>query len=980
MKTRKYLYLIVCLAFAFPFANYAESELFSRYPTEVPGKQMVSIHSYSAQTRLEEGPVNMLFPEARNNEDKWCDNTSAQPWVIFELLSYYKINKFIITDGRIREKNQGNIAEYKIYVTTAAYDASIPGWGEDAWQEVYHGVDQGADSIKTIELTEPVEARFVKFEVLNKGNTPNGTYENAVRVYGFDMYGEYSGPVDRGELISVGKTILKFEERGGNRREWAFNILDGNVINGNSKWGIPSYGQENNFHYAVIDLENMYDIKKFKLFDADYAEPGTKNLDGVNIYVSTVAPNLGSINMIDPDPNTCWTMIVSSESESDKNEKEYTYSDSDDLWKAPVKARFVKLEIPAAKAPDADPGRFTRIFQFEVYGTEAAVSDSDATLSLLTVSEGTLNPDFSVEELNYTVDVSKETNEILISASPNNKEALVAGAGLKSLELGSNTFSITVTSKDGTQTKTYTLTVNRALKSKIATLSSLNTSVGFMSPRFEANKLEYFIDVPYGTTEITLSGTLTQADAQVSGLGTVQLTPGQINDLTVSVTSEDKSVTIDYQISVEYEEEGLISVNYGSPVGKRIVNIHSYSDKANNNENAYKLLIGKRLNTNGNTSNKWCDNKTAEPWVILSLTDIYEISKIIIRDGKLVESSNVNVANVESYSVKVSTTGVEDEDFEEIASDFPEDGTNIIEINDLAAKARYIKFTFTKGTKADGNVASAVWIYGIDIYGKKAQEVVDRGKIISVGKTILSRSSNYSDRETPCNLLDGNVNYTAEDSQGEIKTIKHDPWAFSRQLGDGWAIIDLEKEYYIDSLKLYDSEEWIQGYKLLVNATGEDADWSEVFSQTYEAETEEYEDENFETKTRIIGPDPKVGKLAEPVKARFVKLFIPVEMQSPGWNRIREFEIYGDDEHSGLRSLSSDKQTLVLYPNPVTRGETLYLNEKGKICIYSLQGTLIYQQRISGATGISTSDFSKGSYIIQLFGENGVRQAKIIVK
>jgi hypothetical protein len=91
------------------------------------GKQIVSIHSFSAQTNPNEGATNLLIPDMATNTDKWCDASTAQPWVILELSNYYDIDKFVITDARIRELNNGNFSEYKIFVTDKAYDGVIGG-------------------------------------------------------------------------------------------------------------------------------------------------------------------------------------------------------------------------------------------------------------------------------------------------------------------------------------------------------------------------------------------------------------------------------------------------------------------------------------------------------------------------------------------------------------------------------------------------------------------------------------------------------------------------------------------------------------------------------------------------------------------------------------------------------------------------------------------------------------------------------------
>jgi uncharacterized repeat protein (TIGR02543 family) len=84
----------------------------------------------------------------------------------------------------------------------------------------------------------------------------------------------------------------------------------------------------------------------------------------------------------------------------------------------------------------------------------------DATLSSLTVNRGTLSPAFSANTTAYTVNVAGAASNITIYASANHESATVSGTGTKSLSVGENTFSVTVTAEDRT-TKTYTITVNR---------------------------------------------------------------------------------------------------------------------------------------------------------------------------------------------------------------------------------------------------------------------------------------------------------------------------------------------------------------------------------------------------------------------------------------------------------------------------------------------------------------------------------------
>jgi Holliday junction resolvase len=83
---------------------------------------------------------------------------------------------------------------------------------------------------------------------------------------------------------------------------------------------------------------------------------------------------------------------------------------------------------------------------------------SDATLSALSVNNGTLTPAFAPTTTEYTV--STGSDSITIVAFSSHIFATVSGTGTKALELGENTFPVTVVAEDGT-TQTYTIVVTR---------------------------------------------------------------------------------------------------------------------------------------------------------------------------------------------------------------------------------------------------------------------------------------------------------------------------------------------------------------------------------------------------------------------------------------------------------------------------------------------------------------------------------------
>ncbi|MBL0385890.1 cadherin-like beta sandwich domain-containing protein, partial [Tumebacillus sp. ITR2] len=102
----------------------------------------------------------------------------------------------------------------------------------------------------------------------------------------------------------------------------------------------------------------------------------------------------------------------------------------------------------------------------------AAPLSSDATLSNLTVSQGTLTPNFDSGKTSYTVHVGNVVNSLTLTPTLAEAQATVLVNGVAvisgqasapiSLNVGSNTLTVVVTAQDGSTQKTYTLTVIRA--------------------------------------------------------------------------------------------------------------------------------------------------------------------------------------------------------------------------------------------------------------------------------------------------------------------------------------------------------------------------------------------------------------------------------------------------------------------------------------------------------------------------------------
>lgn len=93
--------------------------------------------------------------------------------------------------------------------------------------------------------------------------------------------------------------------------------------------------------------------------------------------------------------------------------------------------------------------------------TAPVPKSSNADLSSLAISPGTLSPSFSAGTQSYTTTVASNQSKITVSAVPADGKASVSLNGVQnSLAAGTNTVKITVTAQNGA-TKVYTITVTR---------------------------------------------------------------------------------------------------------------------------------------------------------------------------------------------------------------------------------------------------------------------------------------------------------------------------------------------------------------------------------------------------------------------------------------------------------------------------------------------------------------------------------------
>ena len=118
----------------------------------------------------------------------------------------------------------------------------------------------------------------------------------------------------------------------------------------------------------------------------------------------------------------------------------------------------VKLNKGAGSEQITAP--LTLVITAAVYG--GPFPSNNADLSALIISNGILTPAFSPAVASYTASVANNITGITVSATAGDSNAIVSGAGSTSLNVGSNSITITVTAEDRVTVKAYTITITRA--------------------------------------------------------------------------------------------------------------------------------------------------------------------------------------------------------------------------------------------------------------------------------------------------------------------------------------------------------------------------------------------------------------------------------------------------------------------------------------------------------------------------------------
>ena len=180
----------------------------------------------------------------------------------------------------------------------------------------------------------------------------------------------------------------------------------------------------------------------------------------------------------------------------------------------------------------------------------------EVELSRLTVSPGTLQPNFNGGTSQYSVDLTSSTTSVTVSAQPavSGDTVSINGQATTSRVItlgaaGTTTSVNIVVSESGSNSRTYTVLLRRAGLAGNNSLESLAVSPGTLAPDFEPNTLPYTVAVASNVGSVDLTPTAQDSNATMTVNGQAAISgqartitlnsPGQSTTITITVTAQN---------------------------------------------------------------------------------------------------------------------------------------------------------------------------------------------------------------------------------------------------------------------------------------------------------------------------------------------------------------------------------------------------------------------------------------------------------
>lgn len=209
------------------------------------------------------------------------------------------------------------------------------------------------------------------------------------------------------------------------------------------------------------------------------------------------------------------------------------------------------------------------------------------SLQSLAVSPGTLAPAFNANTQNYSVDVADNIGSVTVTPTLSDPAATMTVNGNPGASGQASTVSlngpgkstvipIVVTAQNGNE-KTYQVSVNRG-ESGNNFLESLTISPGTLDPVFSAGEVDYRVDVANNITNVTVTATPQDANANVA---------------------------------INGQNTGSRSISLGKPGTSTLISIVVTAQ--NDTEQTYRVTVNRGISGNNNLQNLTLSPETLSP-------------------------------------------------------------------------------------------------------------------------------------------------------------------------------------------------------------------------------------------------------------------------------------------------------------------------------------------------------------------------------
>ncbi len=211
---------------------------------------------------------------------------------------------------------------------------------------------------------------------------------------------------------------------------------------------------------------------------------------------------------------------------------------------------IVKITVTAESGAE-------RVYTLTV--TKLDPPSEDASLSGLTVEEGTLAPAFAPEVTDYTLSVGSDVFSLNFTVTTSDEKANYSITGNEKFVVGENKVEIIVTAENGDINK-YTITVTRARPIETsALLSALSFGDYPFDKMFSSDQKEYTLTVPYADDLTDLLRYQTESEYATVSLTVPSEYQVGVNTIIVKVTAEDGVTVESYVVIVNREARILYS-------------------------------------------------------------------------------------------------------------------------------------------------------------------------------------------------------------------------------------------------------------------------------------------------------------------------------------------------------------------------------------------------------------------------------------